>query len=468
MLALIIKKEIHHHLLDFRFLSVFILSISLSVLSVIVGSSNYEESLKQYSVVSEANRSTLQKSLEKPGWRALRELRVRGFNWTRRPEPLSPVVFGLSGVLGQEVHIQHLRMLHFGDSPFAVDGIYALFGMMDLAFVVKIILSLCAFLVTYDTICGEKENGTLRVGMSFAVSKSSLALGKLIGSTLIVLVPLALAFLLAVTILSFSADMNLGAGEWARLLALMGSFGAYITVFAAFGLWVSAMCQRRLTSFLSLIALWSIWIFVIPNLAVRASQRLYPIDGIYDVDRKTNTLRWETLKEADEKQQEIEKTLPVRYRDLPRDQMETGRVKKEAVDQKLDEQFYAKLEELQTERRNQFRKQYRMAAFLSSISPMGSASFLTMDLARTGFIQQEHLEDALKRYMNYVAEFVRKNRYLPDDEKKMLEFSYFTFQDNEPLGECLQRNLILIVNLLLLSILGFVGAYVSFLRYDVR
>ncbi len=35
-------------------------------------------------------------------------------------------------------------------------------------------------------------------------------------------------------------------------------------------------------------------------------------------------------------------------------------------------------------------------------------------------------------------------------------------------GECLSRNAFRILNLIILAVLGFVGAYVAILRYDVR
>ncbi len=52
----------------------------------------------------------------------------------------------MSGKLGQEVRIQYPRVPYFEDSLFSVDPIHALFGILDFAFIVKIILSLCVLL----------------------------------------------------------------------------------------------------------------------------------------------------------------------------------------------------------------------------------------------------------------------------------------------------------------------------------
>ncbi len=48
------------------------------------------------------------------------------------------------------------------------------------------------------------------------------------------------------------------------------------------------------------------------------------------------------------------------------------------------------------------------------------------------------------------------------------DFVWFTYRDQELLGDCLSRNLFHLLNLVFLAILGFAGAYVAILRYDVR
>ena len=77
-----------------------------------------------------------------------------------------------------------------------------------------------------------------------------------------------------------------------------------------------------------------------------------------------------------------------------------------------------------------------------------------MDLARTGFVQQQQLEDALSGYLDYLAEVVRRNRYLPSEEISLKDFASFSFENAEPIAAGLQRNLMLILNLVLLSTAG--------------
>ena len=95
-------------------------------------------------------------------------------------------------------------------------------------------------LLIYDAVCGEKEAGTLRLYASFPVRRSSIAMAKLVGSAIAVLVPFAFSFLLASAVMALSPELGLQEEDWGRMAALMIIFVLYLMVFAAFGLWGSA------------------------------------------------------------------------------------------------------------------------------------------------------------------------------------------------------------------------------------
>ena len=123
------------------------------------------------------------------------------------------------------------------------------------------------------------------------------------------------------------------------------------------------------------------------------------------------------------------------------------------------------------ERQNQNRLQRRLAVVFSMLSPFNSATIVSMDLARTSFVQLEKIEDAVRDYMPYHISYTRDKAvvfYSHDGQEKLTDFAAFDNRDTDSVGVCLVRNLFPILNLALLSILGFAGAYVSILRYDVR
>ncbi len=466
MFARLVQKELLHHLLDFRFIAVFALCALLSVLSVYAGGRNYAQELKQYDAVSETNRRSLQEWLT---GRNLDEFSMKGYFWNRRPEVLSPVVYGLSGKLGQEVHVQPQQPPEFEGSPFATDPIHALFDVLDLAFIVKFVLSLCVLLFTHDAICGEKETGTLRLYASFPVPRPTLALSKLLGSTLAILVLFSFAYLLACVAMALSAGSGLRGGDWARVAALWGVFALYLTVFAAFGIFVSALTHRRMTAFLGLLGLWTAWLFIVPNLAVRTARNLTPAESIYDMEKQASALRWEIRGERQSEQQAYWRRNPVQeWNTMPEVRQRELLEGAKKIRDRWDGEFYTRFSAIHAGRRNGMRQQQNLAMLLSAFSPLGGVSFASMDLARTGFVHQERAEDALNAHLIYMARFIREKNAQPFKNLVLTDFSPFAYQDNETVGACLSRNAVHILNLALLAVVGFAGAYVAVLRYDVR
>ena len=105
MLARIVKRELLDRLLDLRFVTVFVLCAVLSALSAYAGARSYARQVQEYDAVSDQNRRTFQETSLDKG--RLYDVRWVGYKWNRRPEVLTPLVYGLSGVLGREVWVSY-------------------------------------------------------------------------------------------------------------------------------------------------------------------------------------------------------------------------------------------------------------------------------------------------------------------------------------------------------------------------
>ena len=99
---------------------------------------------------------------------------------------------------------------------------------------------------------------------------------------------------------------------------------------------------------------------------------------------------------------------------------------------------------------------------------------LVMDLARTGWRQQSRIEASFQTFHKYYREYIwekeAKLAAVSDAEEgvDLSDFVSFELPPAQPLSEVVRRNLLQIVCLILFIVVGYAGAYVAMLRYDVR
>lgn len=480
MLHAMVTSELRSYLLDRRFIGALIVGATLSAVSIVAG-------IHAYTWERTERDLHMALRLEAIGVWTEREclpcLRDAGTGWVRPPEVLRPMVGGLSDALGQQVAIRRQPMQyyihhqpHFQESHFEQHPAQILFGSLDLCLVVTVVFSLMVLLLTHDAVCGEKESGTLRLCASFPVSRATLALAKLTGVSLAVLLPLGLGCLAGSGMMALSLDMTLSAEDWTRAALILLSFGLYLAAWAAFGLWISASCHRRLTAFLSALMLWAVWVLLVPNLTTWAARRLSPARSVYELDRMDEVDRWEIAQAAFMEREDYfsraitdstRKANPGWWWDHRFDEanLRVDDVWRKDQASRSDARHLARLARLT--------EQFRLAALLGLASPLCSIQHLTMDLARTGWHRQARIEAAYRRYHAYYTDYIWQKETASllqpgSDPRGIVDFALFEPPGDEPVAAPLSRNLAQIIGLFLLVAIGYCGAFVSLLRYDVR
>jgi len=186
----------------------------------------------------------------------------------KKPSPLSILVTGLENDLGRNTTITIYGDPQLEDTKYNEHPIFAVFGSLDLAFIVKVVLSLFAILLTFDAVCGEREGGTLKLMLANPVPRDRVILGKLVGGFLALVVPLVLAMLLGLLVILAYPGVQLSGTDWMRIALLMGVFVLYVVVFMTLGLLVSSRTRRSSTSFLVLLVVWVLFVLVVPKTSV--------------------------------------------------------------------------------------------------------------------------------------------------------------------------------------------------------
>lgn len=166
------------------------------------------------------------------------------------PQPLSVFARGLDVQEGTE-HI--------------ANPLTSLFHSLDFALLVEIFLSLLAVLTASVAISREWEQGTLRLILSHAVSRTHIVIAKWLSLLLL------FAVILIVTLASFAATaIIMGAaplnnGDWLRVFILFGASWLYLSVFVSAGLLFSVLGVRPSRSTAFALLFWVVVLLVVPT-----------------------------------------------------------------------------------------------------------------------------------------------------------------------------------------------------------
>lgn len=463
MLRHVIAKELRECIYGYRSLLVFVLSAVLFGVAIYTGARQYQVALQEYRLAQAAHR---QQMAEPANLYALGNF---GFDLVKPPPVLGILVSGVEPHAPRVYNVAIFTLPEPRGSSASESPASAVLGPLDLVFIVEVVLGLAALLFTFSAVCGEKENGTLKLQLANSLPKDILLSGKLIGNLIGLLVPVALSFLVACVVLINFDGVSLNAEAALRLSLLGLDFLLYLTALFAMGILVSTLTSRSTTAFGLCLAAWVLLVAIVPRLAVLASKQVSPMESLQEFEMKKVEVHRrgsvEAQKEYNRYAQEHNRQTPPLdvYYDL------TSRIRDlQNRELKLLEDDYLQ----------QKQRQERWALLLSRLSPAGSATYAAMSLAQTGLERDLRFQAALRDYRSeFTRYYDRKSReqvaltqgghaatILTQD---LSDLPGFEFHD-EPLARALDRTLPDLGFLAIWSAVFFSLAYVSFLRYDVR
>lgn len=464
MLRDIIKKEILDHLFTFKFVFTFALCTVLVLLSMFTGIADYIADQKDHAEAV----AIVKQGLNPPNtWNIIMQ---GGLRVHRPPQPLGTVVTGIERMVGRVSDVSARVENNLADSKYESHPIFGIFGSLDLIFIVKIVLSLFAILFTYDAIVGEKEKGTLKLALANSIPRDRLILGKAAGGLISLLIPLLIPLLLSAIILALAPNLIFSGADWVRLLLVFLMFLLYLSVFFSLGLFVSAMTSRSSTSFLVLLFAWVVFVMVIPEGAVVVAGQIRPVPSTHEITTRKTLFVQQQQKEMNDRMRQ--RMLTIRTQAEARSFGDTLR--------QIEQEYNAKINEnnAKIDADYQLRKdaQQRLATNLSRVSPASALTFGSMSLTSTGIDEYNRFLSSVRVYKEIVRNWYNTDRNLrdpatgavkqisPDTLKSMPQFSH----QPESLSASLARALPDFTLMIVMTVVFFVCAYFTFLRYDVR
>jgi len=484
MFGTLVRKELKSIILSPKFAVTLAVCSILMLLSVYIGIQEYQQAMTGYETGVKLADQRMQ---ERTSFHAVIDKTYR------RPAPMMIFASGLSYDIGRWSEVSSHETVKLKNSAYSDDPIFAVFRFIDFVFIVQIIFSLLAILFTYDAINGERERGTLRLVFSNAVPRAQYILAKGAGVWLGLVVPLAIPILLCLLLVNLYSIPMTGA-DWSKLGSLMVISIAYFSLFIMLGILISSLSKRTSLSFLTGLVMWIGFVLIVPRTGVMAAgqivsvPRLAEIEGLrggYAQDKwaqfsKESEERWmdgATCGEAEDQEQD-EAAMWARMQ-------EEDSARKEV--QLEIESFQARLLEDWNHRKE---RQRRLGFTLSRFSPSSAYQLAAMKLSGTDVNMKTRYEDALTEYRTDFNDYVdRKSAEAGTVGGLMITLSS---EDGVTIGSDRDNNVLDLSDrprfrepeqqlgtvlagvagdfgqLVILTILAFAGAFVSFLRYDLR
>ncbi len=121
-------------------------------------------------------------------------------------------------------------------------------------------IPLIALLLSYDSIVGEDERGTLTLLLAYPVSRPAIAIGKFIGQFLLLSFAIIVGYGTAILTISLGSDVPLLEQQWIVFFKLLLSSVLLGAVFLALGLLLSAGLKERAAAAAGAIGLWLLFV----------------------------------------------------------------------------------------------------------------------------------------------------------------------------------------------------------------
>jgi ABC-type transport system involved in multi-copper enzyme maturation permease subunit len=477
----IAEKELRDHLQSTRFLVAASVSTILIVMSVWLGITHYKARVAQY---EQGVQMMLDLASQQTNWNM-----VTAAAW-RHPDPMEILSNGVNSDIGRYSDIGSYRGVRLVRSEYSEDPMLAAFQFLDPTFVVLIVLSLIAILFTYNAINGEKESGTLKLVFANRISKAEYILGKLIGSWLAILAPVLISFLLGALLLILLGT-GFTASHWGRYAFFVLETVLYATCFMLLGVFVSALTHRSSVSFLVLLVIWICAVLIVPKAATMLAGQAVPVATTDEIESRLasfTTQSWadfsqDMMKRSRERFKDVKDMKPEDRQQAFANYQKESETKRKEMDQKISD-YTSRLYE---DYYNQKSRQELLAFSLAKISPASQFQLATMKLAGTDVALKKRYEDAMKEYKtkygNYVSQkgggmfSIRMSAGRgstsgsmtgPADTKVNIS-EMPRFNDPEySFGAAVTSAMFDLGLLALFNVLAFVGAFVAFLRYDMR
>ena len=411
----IARKEILSNLSSYKFFVVLLLTVLLTATSFFIMHRDFTQRTADFQIIR-----------PKPGEPIA----------LLPPNPMAVFAKGLEDAMTRSFEIDVIGItVRAGQSSGNI--IYSFFPAPDFLYVVRVVLSLVALLFGFDQVSRERERGTLKLILGSSVSRARVLFGKWLGNFLSLAVPFLLVTLLGTAFLLLDPNVRLSAGRLGRLVLILVLSLLYMSFFLTLGILISTLTRRSASSIVVLLFIWTLLVFVIPNLGTLLARQFVSVPLVRALsEKRRQTWTREVL-------------LSLKGGDW------AGHMRATSDDNDRMEEDY----------RGKFERLVRLSRDINRVSPAAGFLDAASEIAGTGIGEESRLKREVVRYKNSIIDKVIANRAASN---KNAEYPAFRYVPRSLAEIFAQGALFDAAWLVFFNIISFALAFWAFIRYDVR
>ncbi len=403
----IAKHTMLQSLKDAKFLFLSCLVILAFVVNAFVYSENYGSSFAKWQEAVQVNSSELEQKMG--------NLQLFAIHYQKMYKPPSAAAFIADGGERELPDTWTVSAFVNMEPEKTIRGnkMLPLLGRFDWGFIVGTLMTLLAFLVSYDAVCGEKQDGTLRHILACPVSRIELFVGKYLGllAILLLVLILGIAANLAVMLLLGSIPLTEGilwAMGWAFALSVF-----CLSLTLLFGMLISSLVSHPPVSMVILLVVWILITVAIPGIARLLGEQAVSVMSEFETSREIKAAEKEVMDNASD-EAKMQHRDPF-HKDFPL-RAEMWRSMMAAAQRILDRSNETRL------------RQFEIVNAFASISPSSLLNSSLQEVVATGAPGFRALKSAASLYQQQLFDFTTR-RDAMDPETPHLVYAHYTFTD---------------------------------------
>lgn len=341
----------------------------------------------------------------------------------------------------------------------------------DLTFIIGIVLSFFAIVLTFDSVSRDREEGTLKQQLSNAVPRVQILLGKFVAILVLLLLAVFIGSLFSIIIFQIVIGQNVLISFPLETLLTGVLSTIYLSMFILLGLWISSSVAKSSTSLALLLVSWVILVILSPYIGGMIVQQYYPVESKQVYDEKWHSLLSTTSSETPQEYYECIQG---------RDNEENWKV----VERYLNQRNNA-FEQFITQRFMELTNQAIKAESFNLFSPYGAFKQSMERFANTGLSYHKKFFQRARQYRSQLVQFIYDQDKLDQLSRHRIDLNpKIRSMSNKPVDPAIVPRFIApsrhvssidivqslksICYLIILNIFFFILALFQFLRMDVR